>query len=214
MLVTTIKLYNQDIFFVLIVLSLFLTGLIKGVYWKHAKLLFMGVFAQRYTNQYLREDNGFTERVNLLTFLLMCINYTLVIAKFQNVNDFVTIVVFLFLVGLYFVLKIIVIKLLSILFKVYDLNRVVVFFSLLFDKTLGFILFPLLVGLYFFSFDISTGILFVSVCLFVFIFILKLFWLWKIALTLFSLSRVYIFLYICLLEICPLLLIGKRFFIK
>ena len=204
--------YNQDIFFVLIVISLFLTGLIKGVYWKHAKLLFMGVFAQRYANQYLREDNGFTERVNLLTFLLMCINYTLVIAKFQNVNELVAILLLLFLVGLYFVLKVVVIKLLSILFKVYDLNRVVVFFSLLFDKTLGFVLFPFLVGLYFFSFDISTGILFFSACLFVIIFCLKLFWLSKIALTLFTLSRVYIFLYICLLEICPLLLIGKRLF--
>ncbi len=204
--------YNQDIFFVLLVSSLFLTGLIKGVYWKHAKLLFMGVFAQRYANQYLREDNGFTERVNLLTFLLMCINYTLIIVKFQNVNEFLAIVLVLFLVGLYFVLKIMVIKLLSILFKVYDLNRVAVFFSLLFDKTLGFVLFPLLVGLYFFSFDISIGILFTSACLFIIIISLKLFWLWKIALTLFSLSRVYIFLYICLLEICPLLLIGKRFF--
>lgn len=195
-------------------LSFFLTALIKGVYWKHAKLFFMAVFAQRYSNQYLREDNGFTERVNLLTFLLMCINYTLIIAKFQNTNDLDAIVFLFFIVGLYFILKIIAIKLLSILFKVYDLNRVVVFFSLLFEKTLGFVLFPLVVILYFFSFDISTEVLFVSFSLFAIILSMKVFWLWKMGLTLFALSRVYIFLYICLLEICPLLLIGKRFFIK
>ena len=34
----------------------------------------MGTFAQRYANQYLREENVFTERVNFLTFLLLAVN--------------------------------------------------------------------------------------------------------------------------------------------
>ena len=79
--------YNQDVFFILLTLSFFLFALIKGFYWKHTKLLFMGVFAQRYANQYLREDNAFTERVNGLTFLLMCINLTLIISKIQGIVD-------------------------------------------------------------------------------------------------------------------------------
>ena len=208
------KLYSQDIFFVLILLSFFLIALLKGVYWKHAKQFYMGVFAQRYSNQYLREDNGFTERVNLFTFLLMCINYSLLIAKILDIKALGTIILLISLVGLYFLLKASIIKLISILFKVQNLNRVAVFFSLLFDKTLAFILFPLLVMLYFFSFDISKEVLFVAYLLFLIIFSLKIFWLWKVGRTLFTLSRVYIFLYICLIEICPLLLIAKRFFIK
>ena len=48
--------------------SFFLIALLKASYWKHAKLLFMGVFAQRYANQYLREENAFTERVISLLF--------------------------------------------------------------------------------------------------------------------------------------------------
>ena len=150
MLALTKIAYNQDIFFILVLLSFFLIALIKGVYWKHARLLFMGVFAQRYANQYLREDNAFTERVNLLTFLLMTINFTLIIAKFQAIIDLWKVISIFFLVALFFLLKLIVIKFLGFLFKIQDLAKLGMFFSLLFDKTLGFILFPLVVIIYFF----------------------------------------------------------------
>ena len=212
MLALTKIAYNQDVFFILVLFSFFLIALIKGVYWKHARLLFMGVFAQRYANQYLREDNAFTERVNLLTFLLMTINFTLIIAKFQAIIDLWRVISIFFLVALFFLLKLILIKFLGFLFKIQDLSKLGIFFSLLFDKTLGFILFPLVVIIYFFVFNISSALLLVSFVLFVICLILKLFWLWEIGTNLFGLSRMYIFLYLCTVEICPLLLLGKVFF--
>ena len=204
--------YNQDAFFILVLLSFLLIALIKGMYWKHAKLFFMGVFAQRYANQYLREENAFTERVNFLTFLLMAINFTLIITKFQAVIDFPTIVSVFFLVLLFFLLKLILIKLLGFFFKVKDLAKLAIFFSLLFDKTLGFVLFPLVVVIYFFSVDISSTVLMISLGLFIILFMLKLFWLWKIGTNSFGLSQVYIFLYLCTIEIFPLLLLAKGIF--
>ena len=165
--------YNQDVFFILVIVSFLLIALIKGVYWKHAKLFFMGVFAQRYANQYLREENAFTERVNLLTFLLMAINFTLIIAKFQAVIDLWRIISVFSLVVLFFLLKLIFIKLLGALFKVKDLAKLAAFFSFLFDKTLGFVLSPLVIVIYFFSFDISSALLFVSMGLVIFFLILK-----------------------------------------
>ena len=205
--------YNQDAFFILVLLSFLLIALIKGMYWKHAKLFFMGVFAQRYANQYLREENAFTERVNFLTFLLMAINFTLIITKFQAVIDLPTIVSVFFLVVLFFLLKLILIKLLGFFFKVKDLAKLAIFFSLLFDKTLGFVLFPLVVVIYFFSVDISSTVLMISLGLFIILFMLKLFWLWKIGTNSFGLSQVYIFLYLCSIEIFPLLLLVKGIFI-
>ena len=204
--------YNQDAFFILVLLSFLLIALIKGMYWKHAKLFFMGVFAQRYANQYLREENAFTERVNFLTFLLMAINFTLIITKFQAVIDLPTIVSVFFLVVLFFLLKLILIKLLGFFFKVKDLAKLAIFFSLLFDKTLGFVLFPLVVVIYFFSIDISSTMLMISLGLFMILFILKLFWLWKIGTNSFGLPQVYIFLYLCSIEIFPLLLLVKGVF--
>ena len=205
--------YNQDAFFILVLLSFLLIALIKGMYWKHAKLFFMGVFAQRYANQYLREENAFTERVNFLTFLLMAINFTLIITKFQAVIDLPTIVSVFFLVLLFFLLKLILIKLLGFFFKVKDLAKLAIFFSLLFDKTLGFVLFPLVVVIYFFSVDISSTVLMISLGLFIILFMLKLFWLWKIGTNSFGLPQVYIFLYLCSIEIFPLLLLVKGIFI-
>ena len=205
--------YNQDAFFILVLLSFLLIALIKGMYWKHAKLFFMGVFAQRYANQYLREENAFTERVNFLTFLLMAINFTLIITKFQAVIDLWTIVSVFFLVVLFFLLKLIIIKILGFFFKVKDLAKLAIFFSLLFDKTLGFVLFPLVVVIYFFSIDISSTMLMISLGLFMILFILKLFWLWKIGTNSFGLPQVYIFLYLCSIEIFPLLLLVKGIFI-
>tara|TARA_B100001250_G_C19712378_1_gene749808 strand:- start:451 stop:1092 length:642 start_codon:yes stop_codon:yes gene_type:complete len=209
MLALTKITHSQDIFFVLIVLSFLLIALIKGVYWKHAKLLFMGVFAQRYANQYLRQENAFTERVSFLTFLLMNINFTLIIAKFQEVMGLRAVFSLFSLVAVFFLLKLIVIKTLGFLFKVQDLAKLAVFFSLLFDKTLAFVLSPLVVMLYFFSFEISSAILIVSLCLFIVFLILKLFWLWKMGANSFGLSQVYIFLYLCFLEFFPLLLLAK-----
>ena len=204
--------YNQDVFFILVLVSFLLIALIKGVYWKHAKLFFMSVFAQRYANQYLREGNAFTERVNLLTFLLMAINFTLIIAKLQAIINLWTIISVFSLVALFFLFKLIFIKFLGFLFKVKDIAKLTIFFSFLFDKTLGFVLFPLAVGIYFFRFDISSALLVVSSFLFIIFLILKLFWLWKIGTNSFGFSQVYIFLYLCILEIFPLLLLGKGVF--
>jgi hypothetical protein len=172
----------------------------------------MGVFAQRYANQYLREDNAFTERVSLLTFLLMGINATLIISKFQKLIDFWQIFSVFLLVNLFFFLKFTVIKFLGFLFKIKDLAKLAVFFSFLFDKTLGFALFPLSVVICFFIIDISSVVLVFSLVLFCIFLALKLFWLWKIGTNSFGLSQAYIFLYLCILEISPLLLLAKGVF--
>lgn len=201
--------YSQDIFFILLVFSFLLIALIKGLYWKHAKLFFMGVFAQRYANQYLREENAFTERVNLLTFLLMAINFTLIIAKTQMIIDFWGIGAVFLLVVFFFLLKLMLIRILGFLFKVTDLAKLAGFFSFLFDKTLGFVLSPLVIIIYFFPVDISSMLLAGSFFFLTIFLSVKFFWLWKIGTNSFGLSRVYIFLYLCLLEFSPLLLLAK-----
>ena len=204
--------FNQDIFFVLLLVSFFLIALLKGLYWKHAKLLFMGVFAQRYANQFLREENAFTERVNAITFFLMSINVTLIILKITQSFELLSVGLVLVYVSGFFFLKMGLIKLLGFILKTKDLSKLAVFFSMLFDRTLGFILFPLVVLLYFFSFEVSTIVLVISFVLFLILILMKLFWLWKIGTNSFGLPQFYIFLYLCTLEIFPLLILGKGVF--
>ena len=201
--------YNQDVFFILLIISFLILAIIKGFYWRRATLFFMGVFAQRYANQYLREDNAFTERLSILTFSLMCINFTLIIVKIQGFINVKKIIIVLCFVVLFFFLKAMVIKFLGILFKAKDLSKLAIFFSMLFDKTLGFVLFPVVVCLCFFIYDISSLMLVIALVLSAFLLLLKLFWLWKIGTSAFGFSRFYIFLYLCMLEFFPILLIVK-----
>ena len=186
--------------------------MLKSFYWKHAKLLFMGIFAQRYANQYLREENAFTERVSFITFLLMSINISLIILKLVPKNSVLETVSLIGGVMLFFILKIGLILLLGSIFRVNDIAKLGVFFSFLFDRSLGFFLFPLVIVLYFFAFNITPFVMLIVAIVFIVLLLLKLFWLWKIGTNAFGLSHSYIFLYLCTLEISPLLLLGKGVF--
>ena len=204
--------FNQDIFFILLLISFFLIALLKGLYWKHAKLLFMGVFALRYANQFLREENAFTERVNVITFFLMSINFTLIILKITETYGLFSVGLILVYVSSFFFFKMKLINILGFILKTKDLSKLAVFFSMLFDRTLGFLLFPLIVLLYFFSFEITTIVLVTSYILLIILILMKLFWLWKIGTNSFGIPQFYIFLYLCMLEIFPLLILGKGVF--
>ena len=201
--------FNQDIIFVLLTISFLLIAMLKSFYWKHAKLLFMGIFAQRYANQYLREENAFTERVSFITFLLMSINISLIILKLVPKNSVLETFSLIGGVMLFFILKIGLILLLGSIFRLKDISKLGVFFSFLFDRALGFFLFPLVIALYFFAFNISSFVMLIVTIVFIVLLLLKLFWLWKIGTSAFGLSHFYIFLYLCALEISPLLLLGK-----
>jgi len=201
---------NQDLIFILLTISFFLIAILKSFYWKHAKLLFMGVFAQRYANQYLREENAFTERVNFITFLLMSINISLIISKLVPQNSASSIFSLLTGVMLFFIIKIGLILLLGSILKLKDIANLGIFFSFLFDRALGFCLFPLAILLYFFVFNITPFVILIVAIVFIVLFLLKLFWLWKIGVNAFGIPHFYIFLYLCALEISPLLLLGKE----
>tara|TARA_B110000483_G_scaffold167224_1_gene197836 strand:- start:243 stop:764 length:522 start_codon:yes stop_codon:yes gene_type:complete len=169
----------------------------------------MGIFAQRYANQYLRQENAFTERVSFITFLLMSINIVLIILKIIPGTSVLE--TFSLIVGviLFFIFKIGLILLLGNIFRAKDIAKLGIFFSFLFDRALGFFLFPLIIALYFFVFNITPFVMLIVAILFIILLFLKLFWLWKIATNAFGLPHFYIFLYLCMLEIFPLLLLAK-----
>jgi hypothetical protein len=212
MIALTKPFFNQDIIFVLLTISFLLIAILRASYWKHAKLLFMGVFAQRYANQYLREENAFTERVNFITFLLMTINFSLILLKFIPQISLFEIIFLIGGVMLFFILKIGIMLFFGKIFMVQDVAKLGVFFSFLFDRTLGVLIFPLVAMLYFFTFDITIALFIIISIVCGLLLLLKLFWLWKIGTKSFGFSQGYIFLYLCALEIFPLLFLGKRVF--
>jgi len=209
MIALTKTIFNQDIIVVLLTISFLLIAVLRASYWKHAKLLFMGVFAQRYANQYLREENAFTERVNFITFLLMSINFSVIILKLTPKISLLETCYLIGTVMLFFVSKIVIMIFFGKVFMVKDIAKLGIFFSFLFDRALGFFLFPLVVVLYFFAFKVTATLLVIITIVCLLLLSLKLFWLWKIGTNAFGLPQFYIFLYLCTLEISPLLLLVK-----
>ena len=205
------QIFNQDFVFILLLLSFLIIAILRGYYWKYVRLLFLGLFAQRYSNQFLREGNVFTERINVLTFGLLIINLTILLSYFSNHQDsfnFLYISAFLIL---FFLSKIIVILFLGHLFMMKDIAKLLIFFSFLFDRVLAIFLFPLLVFLHY-SYLATENIMVLSINLIVVILLLlKTFWLWKIGAKSFGLSQFYIFLYLCGIEITPVLMLVKQF---
>ena len=202
----------QDLFFILMLISFLLLSIIKAIYWKHARLLYMGVVAQRYSNQYLREENAFIYRLDMITFLLMIINFVLIAVKIETPKSFNTVFIIFIVLIFYYIFKQIIITLLGQLFKQKDLAKLTAFFSLLFDKTFGFVITPFVIISHFFIFDVSNIILIMMLAMFILFFLLKLFWFFKLGRSSFGISSFYIFLYLCIIEISPVLLLTKVFF--
>ena len=71
----------SDTFFLILTFDLLLIAFLKAFYQKFTKQLFLSVFAQRYANQYLKEENVFTERVTFLITTIMLINISLFLSK-------------------------------------------------------------------------------------------------------------------------------------
>ena len=209
MILLTKTYINQDVFFVLLTISFLLIAVPKANYWKRTKLLLAGVFAQRYANKFLREENAFTERVNFITFFLMIINFSAILIKLSSATSLFEISLLILAVILFYLLKIVFMRIFGNIFMLRELTKLGIFFSFLFDRALGILLFPFAVILYFFFLEITSVLLILIFIIFIIILTLKLFWLWKIGTKAFGLSHFYIFLYLCTLEIFPLLLLAK-----
>ena len=203
---------DKTLVFFLILSSFLFCGILRAFYWKHTRLMLIAPFQFRYASQYLRQDNVFTERVNWISFVILFINFSLIfiLSKHQFFFDKIYFTVFLLLS--FYLLKFMIIKFIGKLIFADEISRLTVFYSFLSDKAFAICITPLILILYFFSFTLDIYILFlilfVSICFLLF----KLYWLWKVGINYFGLSAVYIFLYLCILEIYPFVFFTKGFF--
>ena len=158
---------NSSMFF-LILISFLSIGLLRAFYWKHAKLLLIAPFQYRYASQYLRQDNAFTERVNWLSFLILLINFSLVLAFNEQVLFSETPLFIISLVAAFYFLKYYIIKFLGNLLFINEVARLTAFYTFLSDKALAILITPLILILYYFIIDIDFFILylifFFSIC--------------------------------------------------
>ena len=198
--------------FFLLTLSFLLIGILRAYYWKHTKLLILSSFQYRYASQYLRQDNAFTERVNWITFIVLLINFSLLFL-YQNSSIYMLefLIVF-FSIAAYYFFKFLVIRFLGKLLYIKEITRLTVFFSYLSDKSLAVIISPIILILYFLAFDVNLLLINIIMIIGLIFLLLKSFWIWRVGTNSFGLPSFYIFLYLCILELPPFVLITKGFF--
>ena len=203
---------HDSLMFFLILFSFLFVGILRAFYWKYTKLLLIAPFQYRYASQYLRQDNAFTERVNWLSFIILFINFSLLLLFNKQILLFENHLFFLCLVFSFYFLKFYLIKFLGNLLFINEVARLTIFYTFLSDKALAILITPLILILFYFSVNIDVLILY-SILFFSIVFLLfKLYWIWKVGTNSFGLSSIYIFLYLCILEIYPFVIITKGFF--
>ena len=201
----------QNISFIFLSISFCIIGVLYAFHKKYAKNFVLCAFGQRYANQYLRDDNVFKRRVNILFSTLMILNISLSIWSFKLSEQagLISLIRIILFVALYYVVKYILIWFLGVLLKMKQTSEIALFFTTLVDKVFALFIFPILVLFHFFILDVkgySTILLFSFLLIF---FLLKIFWTLKIGIKSFGLARFYLFLYICILEFFPLLLLYR-----
>ena len=208
----SLPLQLQNVSFILLSIAFGIIAILFAYHKKYAKELVLSVISQRYANHYLRDDNVFKRRTNILFTLLMILNISFCIwsslnyYKETNLSFFST----FFYVSLYYSIKYISILLLGFLIHMKQIALLTQFFTSLFDKVLSLMLFPILLFFHFYVTDLKDELIILILIFFVLFFMLKIFWILKIGIKSFGLSRFYLFLYICILELFPLVLIFRE----
>ena len=202
---------GNNLSFIILTISLCIIGVLYAFYNKYSKELVLSAFGQRYANQYLRDENVFKRTVNILFNLLMIINLSFFIwsvspSENYDFTQFLKIIIYTIL---YYLLKFICIWFLGHLLKMNQIANIALFFTTLFDKVFALFAFPILVLFHFYVSDITDQTTLIICSFLIIFFVLKIFWTLKIGIKSFGLSRFYLFLYICILEFFPLVLLYR-----
>ena len=173
------------------------------------RLMLKAVFAQRFTNQFFRETNNQGLSLFLLPFFTLVLALLITHPAWDNkawqINNFAQVIGF---ISLFFIVKYFFIYGLSYLFKTFYLLEELTFMSFLFEKVSGLILYPLVVLAIYGPFD---QLLLLKLSMFFLILLLLVKWARMFYLGFFksSFSKINLFVYLCTLEIIPLVVIIK-----
>lgn len=197
----------------LVCLSLLISLAFLRVYFgKGLRLISQAAFTQRHTNQFLRDTN--TANVSLFLLPVFVIVFALFLAhpkwsggQAWEIKPFFN---YVLAVSSYFLIKYIVIKWLGHLFQQVYLFEEVMFQSFLFEKVAGLLLFPFLTLAVYAPWNEK---IFLDISIAVLLLLLALKWGRMLYIAFFKrpISKMHLFMYLCALEILPLIVLIKLF---
>ena len=194
---------------------------IRYSYKKRLQQLSNAFFTSRAVNQLFREESAGYSRLYIILSTFSFVVFSLfsyeacfiygahIIGRFGN--DFFLLLSISAFIFLFYQAKIFVIKALGLIFKKESASEEYVFNITLFNQNLGLFLFPVVVGMAFLRSISPEVLLYGGLILTGLVFLYRLFRSlpWGIAGSI--ISKYYLFLYLCTLEILPLVVLMKAF---
>ena len=201
---------NQNLNFIFLLISYFIISYLYAYHYRVSKALVKSSIAERYAVQYVRDDNIFKQRANFIFNVLLIFNISVsiwnIISNFQG--EFFQWALIAFIVGSFYGIKFFMIKFIGLIFLEKQMSNFAIYYTFLFDKLFAITCFPLVVFLYYFTYDLIDYSLYVFLITYTIFFSIKVYWMIRIGRKYFGIPKFYLFLYICLLELMPTLLVS------
>jgi len=206
----------HDWFWMPMLLLLSFIALLFSKYRDQIKRCFLAIFSNREFISIVRDESQLSKNSSLVLnvfYLFSCSNFLFLFSinfleiELSDLNLYLIITIFCF--G-YFLLKMILIYLIGEFFQEQTSSKLYISHSLLGNKVLGIIFFPLILLISYSQYFVDF-FLYSSLSIWLFIITFKWYKGIKFGLSLPEVPKIYPFLYICSLEILPLFVFGKIF---
>lgn len=210
---------NYDWITLTLLSSFILITISKAIFQRKFNLILKAIYNTRNFNALTKEINIFNEFQSLLLFVAYALNFSLLIYFLfralthkslagANLYDYL-VIVFMFLA--FNLVKGFVIRLTGVIFKTSGQSLEYLTTNTMFNLVAGIFLLPALIFIFYTG---SLELLFISLILIVLFYMFRLYKDFFIGISVIKFSKVYLFIYLCILEILPVMLLIKLFLIN
>lgn len=198
--------------FLVCLFLLIMIAFLRAYFGRGLRLIGQAAFTERHANQFLRDSNA--ANVSLFLLPVSVIVFALFLAHPRwnggwawEITPFLTYVIS---ISVYFLIKYVLLKWLGHLFQQVYLFEEVIFQSFLFEKVAGLLLFPFLVLAIYAPWN-EKMLLNTSIIVLILLLVLKWSRMLYVAFFKRPISKIHLFMYLCALEILPLIVLIKLF---
>lgn len=208
--------YQPDWIFVLLLFCFLLLAWVQVFYRRRLRQIFAAPFSKRFLNQLIRDGDLISERAALATGIIYIMTTSLFIYQLNELifkheqtkylQGLLLFVLICILLVTFWILKVALIRLLAFIFKTGQTTREYLLNILIFNIITGIFLLPFLVVSIYLKCDVF---LWICAIIFSFFFFFRLARGFFIGMTLTKFSWLFLFVYLCSLEILPLIVLLK-----
>ena len=204
--------YAENFLSILLVICLTTYAIINVFYFRRLKQILKSFFSQRFINQLVRDGELLNENISLILYVNYFISFSILLyiadkyfTQNYQLSNIYYLQILVFIILLFFI-KIGFIRILGIIFKTKRETREYLRLQYVFNQATGLFLLPLLILIIYLKINLLL------IFSFILLFLILVFRLMRVIIYRISpsnFSEFYLFLYLCTIEILPLLIFFK-----